>query len=89
MAVRVGLPLSPPSKRIIGVRLPWWLSGKESACNAGSVGDAGLTPVSGRSSGAGHGNPLQHSCLQNSMNKGAWQATVQRVCKESDMTEET
>ena len=39
--------------------LPRWLSGKESACSAGSVGDATLIPESGRSPGGGHGNPLQ------------------------------
>jgi len=41
--------------------LPWWLSGKESACNAG---DAGLVPGSARSLGEGNGNPLQYSCLK-------------------------
>ena len=46
--------------------------------------DSGL----GRSPGAGNGNPLQHSCLENSMNRGAWQATVHGVA-ESDMTEHT
>ena len=42
---------------------------KESACN---VGDSGLMPGLGRSSGEGHGNPLQYSCLENSMGRGAW-----------------
>ena len=55
---------------------PWWLSGKESACN---VGDQGSIPGSGRSSGEGNGNPLQYSCLENPMDKGAWWATVHRV----------
>ena len=41
---------------------PWWLSGKETACNAG---DAGLIPGSRRSPGEGNGNPLQYSCLEN------------------------
>ena len=40
--------------------LPWWLSSKESACNAGAVGDKGSIPGSGRSPGEGHGNPLQY-----------------------------
>ena len=53
--------------------LPWWLSGKESACNAG---DAGLIPGSGGSPGGGNGYPLQYSCLENSMDRGSWQATV-------------
>ena len=41
-------------------RLPWWLSGEESAYNAGAVGDAGSIPGSGRSPGRGNGNPLQY-----------------------------
>ena len=40
--------------------------------------DSGLIPGSGRSPGGGHGNPLQCSCLENAMEKGAWQATVHR-----------
>ena len=60
---------------------PRWLSGKELACNAGAVGDAGLMPGLGRSSGVGNGNPLQYSCLENSMDGGAWQATVHGVSK--------
>ena len=54
---------------------------KESACNAGDLGVTGLTPGSGRSPGRGHGNPLQHSCLENCMDRGARWATVQRVAK--------
>ena len=51
---------------------------KESACIAGD-----LCSISGlkRSPGGGHGNPLQYSCLENSMDRGAWQATVHRVAK--------
>ena len=56
--------------------LPRWLSGKESACNAG---DMGLILRSGRSSGEGNGNPLQYSSLRNPMNRGAWWATVRGV----------
>ena len=51
-------------------------SGKESACNAG---DLGSIPGSGRSSGKGNGNPLQYSCLESSMDRGAWWATVHGV----------
>ena len=54
------------------------LTGKESACNAG---DLGSIPRSGRSPGGGNGNPLQYSCLENPMNRGAWQATVHGVIK--------
>ena len=64
--------------------LPWWLSSKESACNAG---DPGSVPGSGRSPGEGNGNPLQYSCLQNPMDRGAWQATVYGVAKELDTTD--
>jgi len=52
--------------------------GKESACHAG---DLGSIPGSGRSPGGGHGNPLQFSCLENPMDRGAWQATVHGVAK--------
>ena len=57
------------------MHLPYSSDDKESACNAG---DSGSIPGSGRSSGEGNGNPLQYSCLENSMdwNSGAWQATV-------------
>ena len=51
--------------------LPGWLSGKEFACKAGAIGDMGLIPESGRSSGGGHGNPFQYSCLENPVDRGA------------------
>ena len=57
---------------------PWWLRGKESACNAE---DLDLISGSGRSPGGGHGNPLQYSCLGNPMDRGAWLATVHRVAQ--------
>ena len=47
--------------------------------NAGDIRDADLIPGSGRCPGGGHGNPLQYFCLDNSMDRGAWQATVHRV----------
>ena len=56
---------------------------KESACNAG---DPGSIPESGRSPEEWDGYPLQYSCLENSMHRGAWQATVYGVTKELDMT---
>ena len=49
--------------------------------NAGDAGDTGSILRWGRSRGAGHGNPLQYSCLENSMDRGAWPATIHRVEK--------
>ena len=66
----------PSHLRIQGV--PGGSDRKESACNAGE-------PGSGRSPGEGNGKPLQYSCLENPMDRGAWWATVR---KESDMTEQ-
>ena len=57
---------------------PGGSDGKESACSAG---DLGLILGSGRSPGEGHGNPLQCSCLENPMDRGAWRATVHGVTK--------
>ena len=51
-----------------------------------SAEDTGSIPESGRSSGEGNGNPLQYSCLGNPKDRGAWQATVRGVAKESNMT---
>ena len=65
--------------------LPWWPGGKESACSAG---DLGLIPGLGRSPRGGHGNSLQYSCLENSMDRGAWWATVNGVTQ-LDTTEVT
>ena len=61
--------------------LPWLLSRKESACNAGDSGDVDLIPGLGRSPGGENGNPLQYSCLENPEDRGAWWATVHRVTK--------
>ena len=57
--------------------------------SAGDIKDAGSIPGLGRSSGGGHGNPLQYSCMENPMDRGAWQATGQGVAKELDTTEAT
>ena len=56
-------------------------TGKESTCNAGDTGDMGLIPGSGRSLGGGNDNPVQYSCLENPMDRGAWLAIVERVAK--------
>ena len=62
---------------------------KNPPANAGHIRDVGLIPELGRSSGGGHGNPLQYSCLENSMDRGAWWAMVHEGHKELDMTEIT
>ena len=54
---------------------------KNLSANAGDIRDAGLIPGSRRSPGGGNGNRLQYSCLESSMNRGAWQATVHGVAK--------
>ena len=69
--------------------LPQGLIDKESTCNAGDAGDLGSIPGLGRSPRGGHGNPLQYSCLENPMDRGAWWATVHRVHQELDTTEVT
>ena len=61
--------------------LPSWLSSKESTCSAGAAEDTGSIPGLGRSSGGGHGNTFQYSCLENPTDRGAWWATVHRVTK--------
>ena len=54
---------------------------KNPPANAGDVKDVGSISGSGRFPGGGHGYPLQYSCLENLMHRGAWQATVHRVAK--------
>ena len=68
-----------------GTSFPGGSEGKASACN---VGDLGSIPGSGRSPGEGNGNPLQYSCLENPMDRGAWLQSIesQRVGHESDFT---
>ena len=61
---------------------------KSPPATEGDVRDMGLIPGSGRFPGRGHGNPIQYSCLENAMDRGAWRATVHSVA-ESDMTEST
>ena len=61
--------------------LPQWLSGKESACNAGDIGDTSSIPGLGRYPGGGKSNPLHYPCLENPTDRGAWWATVITVGK--------
>ena len=69
--------------KFIKTGLPCSSNGKESACDAG---DPGSIPGLGSSSRVGSGNPLQYSCLKNSMNRGAQQATIHGIA-ESGVTE--
>ena len=66
--------------------LPWWLSGKESTCNARDLGDTGPTPGLGISPGEENGSPLQYSCQGNAMDRLEGYTTVHGVVKESNMT---
>ena len=67
---------------------PGGASGKEPTCQCRDIREAGSTPGSGRCPGGGHGKPLQYSCLENPLDRGAWRAAVHGVA-ESDMTEAT
>ena len=59
---------------------------KSLPANVGDTGDAGSIPGLGRSPGVGNGSPLQYSCLENSVDRGAWQAAPHGVAEESDTT---
>ena len=61
--------------------LPRWLIGQESSCNAGGAREASSIPWLGGSRGEANGNPLQCSCLENVMDRGAWWATVHVTAK--------
>ena len=63
---------------MLTIGLPWCSDRKESACSAG---DLGTIPGLGRSPGEGNGYPLQYSCQENSVDRGAWWATVHGVTK--------
>ena len=66
---------------------PCGLVVKNQPANAGDAEDMGSIPGSGRSPGGVNGNPLQYSCLENPMDRGAWRASVGGVAKELDMPE--
>ena len=63
------------------MELPRWLSGEESACNAGATGNFGLIPRWGRFPGGGNVSLLQYSCLENPVDRGAWWVTVHGITK--------
>ena len=69
--------------------LPWWLSNKESPCNAEAAQAAGSISGLGRFPGGENGNPLQYSRLENPMDRGIWRAEIHGGHKESDTTEAT
>ena len=73
-------PMPPVSTEM---QVPCGSDGRESTCQ---TKDLGLTSGSGRSLGKGNGNPFQYSCLENSMNRGAWRAIVHGVGKELGAT---
>ena len=62
---------------------------KNLPANAGDVRDTGSIPGSGRSPGGGHGNPLQYSCLEKAMDRGAWWPMVHTVAKSWTLLERT
>ena len=66
---------------LVFMGFPGGLNGKESTCKAGDTKSTSSTPGLGRPPGGGHGNPLQYSCLENPMDRGAQQAIVHRVTK--------
>ena len=68
-------------KSVVDLGLPGGSAVKNPPVNAGDTREVGLIPGSGRSSREGNGNSLQYSCLGNSMDRGAWRATVHGVTK--------
>ena len=66
---------------IIALGVPGGSAVKNHLPMSGDVGDIGLIPGLGRAPGEGNGNPLQYSCLEDRMDRGAWQAIVHRVAK--------
>ena len=73
-------------EKIIIILLPVVLVVKNLPANAGDIADMGSLPGWKRSPEGGHGTPLQYSCLENPMDRGAWRATVHSIA-ESNMTE--
>ena len=74
---------------IVGVGFPGGASGKETACQCRRHKRLRFYLWSGRSPGVANGDPLQYSCLENSMDRGAWRATVHRVAKSRTLSMHT
>ena len=81
LGARVPLFLVENLKPKAASLLPGGSVGKESACSAGDDRTPGSIPGSGRSPGEGNGNPLQYSCLENPIDRGAWRAMVHGVAR--------
>ena len=98
MAAKVGVikhrtrerrpPPLKPGRMLISTACQMALVAKNSPANAGDIRDMGWIPGSRRPLGEGNGNPLQYSCLKNSMDRGALRAIIHRVAR-VDMTEAT
>ena len=71
----------PPNKANIAIKSVTWIFFFPGAYNSCNAGDLGSIPGLGRSPEQGNGSPLQYSCLENPMNRGAWQATVHGVAR--------
>ena len=84
-----GLGRSPEEGNGYPLQYPWGFLGgsvvKNPPANARDAGDIGLIPESGRSPGEGNDNPFHCSCLGNILDRGAWQAPVLGIAKESDI----
>ena len=76
-----GFPVPHRLPEFAQVHVHFFSGGSDSKASACNEGDLGLIPGSGRSPGKENGNPLQYSCLENSMDGGAWWATVHGVAK--------
>ena len=80
----MSLVFSSSHARFDLIHKPGGSDSKESACN---TGDLGLSPGSRRSPGEGNGDPLQYSCLEDPMDRGAWRATVHGVAKSRNVSD--
>ena len=80
------LPCARDTEVILRFGFPGGSAAKNLPADARDIGDPGLIPGLGGSLGEANGNPLQSSCLENSMDRRAWRATVHGLAKESNIT---